>query len=329
MNLAFTLCSINYLGQAKTLSDSMRLSNPSWEFIIGLVDKNVQNIDLSFLGCDVLEVEKVKIEGFDNMVQSYDIVEFITAVKPFYFTHFLENRKDVDKIIYFDPDIMVFTPLTDLEQKLEEYDIVLTPHFTKPIEDDLQPTERHVFRTGVFNLGFLAVKRSINTMAMLTWWENKLRTECILDLSRGYFVDQLWMSLAPSYFDKVLIDKYPGYNMAHWNLHEREITNTPEGYYVNGVPLVFYHFSHYSAGKPNEIAAFHTRFAFNNRPDVKQLFDIYHANLITNKYFEMKKISCYYMRNESQKKFKKSVGSFFRNNLPAGFKRTLESLLKG
>jgi hypothetical protein len=328
MNVAFTLCSINYLAQAKTLLDTMRKTNPSWHFIVGLVDKNINNVDISFLDCEILEVEKVDIDGFEWMVNNYSIVEFITAVKPFYFTYILKNRPDVDKVIYFDPDIMVFQPLTDLETKLDANDIVLTPHFTTPIEDSLQPTEKHVFNTGVFNLGFLAVKRSPNTIAMLRWWENKLRTECILDLTRGYFVDQLWMNLVPTFFDKVLIDKYPGYNMAHWNLHERSLVQTPEGYTVNGVPLVFYHFSHYNPAKPAEIATFHTRYSFDTRADMKVLFDVYRASLLKNNFFELKKNPCYYMRNEGKKKLKKSFTAFFRKNTPLSLKIKLSKLKK-
>lgn len=328
MKIAFTLCSINYLAQAKTLSDSMKKSNPSWHFIVGLVDKNVNNIDLSFLDCEILEAEKVQIEGFEQMINSYSIVELITAVKPFYFTNILENYPGCDKVIYFDPDIMVFEPLTSLEDKLDLNDIILTPHFTEPIKDKFLPTEKHVFNTGVFNLGFLAVKRSENTFKMLKWWEDKLRTECILDLTRGYFVDQLWMTLVPAYFDKVSIEKYPGYNMAHWNLHERRLTETTNGYLVNGVPLVFYHFSHYHPGNPSQIAAYHTRFSFESRPDLQSIFNNYRENLLKNNYFELKKVPCYYMRNEGRKKFKKQVEAFLRHNIPLSVKMKLSKLLK-
>jgi len=328
MNVAFTLCSINYLAQAKTLVDTLKKSNPSWTFILGLVDKNVTNVDLSFMGCEVLEVETIAIDGFDQMVNAYSIVEFITAVKPFYFTYLFEKRKEIDKIIYFDPDIMVLGSLDDLETKLDTYDIVLTPHFTTPIRDSFQLTEKHIFSTGVFNLGFLAVKRSANTLNMLKWWEEKLRFECILDLTRGYFVDQLWMNLAPAYFDKVLIDKYPGYNMAHWNLHERSLTETANGYMVNDVPLVFFHFSHFHPGRPEQIATFQTRYSFDNRPDIKSLFKLYTDSLISNRYFEFKKIPCYYMRGEGKKQFKKSVKGFLRQVTPLRLKMIVSSMVK-
>jgi hypothetical protein len=330
MKIAFSLCSINYLAQAKTLGESMKNTNPDWHFVYGVVDKNIKGIDLSFLEGEVLYVEDVKINGFDDMVNSYTIVELATAVKPYYFTHLFQANPTVDKIIYFDPDITVFAPLTDLEAKLDEYDIVLTPHFTQPIEegDTCTPTEIHLFNTGVYNLGFLAVRASDNTTKMLKWWENKLRHDCIIDLTRGYFVDQLWMGLVPAYFDKVLIDKYAGYNMAHWNLHERKLTKTPSGYLANKVTLVFYHFSHYTPAKPNEIAAFHNRYNFITRPDIVEIYKEYHNSLLKWNYFELKKVTCYYMRNEKTKKRKRAMENFLRQVLPMQAKGVLKRILK-
>ena len=327
MKIAFTLCSINYLGQAKTLFDTMQKSNPDWKFIIGLVDKNADQADISFLNCDVLYVEELNIEGFDEMVKSYSIVELVTSVKPFYFTHLFKANPDTQKVVYFDPDIMVFGSLKDLETKLELNDIILTPHLTTPIEDELQPTEKHLFNTGVFNLGFLALSRSDNTQSMLNWWGNKLRYECILDLSRGLFVDQLWMNLVPAYFQKVLIDKHPGYNMAHWNLHERRLTEKDGVYEVNGLPLYFYHFSHYNPSKPQELASFHTRYNFQSRPEMLNFYEEYRKLLVENHFFYLKKIKCFYMKNESRKKLKKSAYAFFRNNLPLGLKIKLKPVL--
>lgn len=328
MYIAFTLCSINYLAQAKTLGDSLKQTNPDCKFVIGLVDKNETGADLSLVNdYTVLEVDKVGISGFEGMVEQYTIVELITAVKPFYFTYLFNNYPEVKKVIYFDPDIIVFDSLNELIVNLDSYDIVLTPHFTRPIIDDLLPTEKHVFNTGVFNLGFAAMARSENTFDALRWWERKLKTECILDLSAGYFVDQLWMNLAPAYFDKVLIEKKPGYNMAHWNLHERTITKKDGKYYSNNLPLVFYHFSHYSPSKPDNIAAYHNRYNFNTRPDIKPLFDHYRERLIANKFFELRPTPCYYMKAEKKKNFKKNFNAFLRKNVPLSVKMKVKKLL--
>jgi hypothetical protein len=326
-NLAFTLCSINYLAQAKTLFESLKKTNPLWQFAIGLVDRNDKNVDLSFLDCEVIEVERINIPGFDAMIKKYTIVELLTSAKPFYFEWLFNHYPDAENIVYFDPDIMVFRPLINLEQSLQEYDIILTPHYTTPINDNCQPTELHVMQTGVFNLGFIALKRSANTFNMLKWWQSRLKDQCVIDLSRGLFVDQLWANLMPAYFDKVLIEKHPGYNMSHWNLHERVLSVENGEYFVNGRHLVFYHFSHYSPAYPCSIAAYHDRFTFETRPDLKEIYDTYKASLIRYHYFKLKSHPCFYLNDEKKKKRKREMETFLRTALPDRLKGRIKRLL--
>lgn len=283
--------------------------------------------DLSFLSdCEIVEVENIYIEDFDSMVKKYTIVELLTSVKPFYITWFFQQYTNIDKITYFDPDIMIFESLTGIENSLDVFDIILTPQSTNPINDNYLPTELHVMRTGIYNLGFIAVKRSANTNAMLQWWQSRLKDQCIIDLTRGLFVDQLWANLIPAYFDKVLIPKHPGYNMAHWNLHERKLSFSNGKYFANDLPLVFFHFSHYSPGKPNEIAAYHTRYNFETRPDLKEIYATYKNALISNHYLALKSIGCFYMNNEKKKKRKKEVENFLRQALPDHLKAGLKKV---
>ena len=329
MQVVFTLCSINYLSQAKTLGTSVLRHNPDYKFIIGLIDKNHLGIDLSFLGdLELLEVEKICIDGFEEMSARYSIVELATASKPFYFDYLFKHYPDAEAVTYFDPDIKVFAPLTEMAEKLKVSNVILTPHFTRPITDSLLPTEKHVLNTGVFNLGFAAMKRGAEADALNSWWMGKLRHECLLDLTRGYFVDQLWMNLAPAYFDKVLIEKHPGWNTAHWNLHERTVTEVDGRFLVNQQPLIFFHFSHYSPKRPDTIASYHTRFSFATRPDLVTLYKQYNDDLVANRYLDLIGVPCFYMNNERRKGLKKKAMGWLRQNVPSDVKIRLGKLLK-
>jgi len=276
----------------------------------------------------VIEVAGLNIEGFEVMAKKYTIVELLTSAKPYYFSWLFRQYPVAENIAYFDPDIMVFQPLTMLEESLQQYDIILTPHFTAPINDDCLPTELHVMQTGIYNLGFIAVKRSQNSFNMLNWWQSRLKGQCLIDLSRGLFVDQLWANLIPAYFDKVLIEKYPGYNMAHWNLHERHLSKPDGSFYVNDAPLVFYHFSHYSPANPNIIAAHHNRYTFETRPELKELFGAYKASLIQYNYFNLKNVACFYLNDEKKKKRKRELETFMRMALPDRLKGRIKKLLR-
>jgi hypothetical protein len=295
---AFTICSINYLAQARILAESIQKFNPDYEFVIGLCDKiDGSGVEVSKLAdFSLLEVHNIGIDGFEEMCDRYDITELNTAVKPFFIDYFFKTKAEIDSVIYFDPDIQIFDKLTGIEQGLEEHNIILTPHFYTPIFDAFSLTEQQMFVNGIYNLGFIAVKRSEITQDFLFWWKTKLKTECYMDIQKGMFVDQLYCNMVPLYFEGVKIDKYPGYNIAYWNLHERQVTQSNGQFYVNKQPLVFFHYSGIDIKNPKNISRWQNRFDLGNRPDLVKLFANYRAKLsqFENDYF--KTIRCFYLK---------------------------------
>ncbi|RTL49089.1 MAG: glycosyl transferase [Sphingobacteriales bacterium] len=283
MTLFFTLCSKNYIAQAITLQQSLKEIHPNIDFVIGIVDQ-LNNVEKNKLkNYSFLEVDDLEINVFNNMKLKYNVIELNTAVKPYYIHYFF--RKGFQKIIYFDPDIFVYISLNSIIQQLDEYSFILTPHFSTPIYDNFLLSEQIVLGTGIFNLGFLAIKNDTTGNALIMWWQKKLLDECILDLSRGYFVDQKWMNLSICHFDNYLINKNKGLNVAHWNLHERNVSFKDGQYWINDtVPLIFFHFSSYSPDQPNKIANWQNRFTFETRPDIAPLFQQYGEKVLTNNY---------------------------------------------
>jgi hypothetical protein len=230
------------------------------------------------------------------MCDRYDITELNTAIKPFFINYFFKTKKDIDSVIYFDPDIEIFDKLTGLEEGLAENNVILTPHFYTPIFDKKTRTEQQMFVNGIYNLGFLAVSRSEETDKFMHWWMTKLKTECYMDIQNGMFVDQLYCNMVPLYFEGVKIDKYPGYNISYWNLHERNFTFENGKYFVNGEPLVFYHFSGINIKDPQNISRWQDRFDLNNRPDLAEIFKSYRAQLAKNENDYFKSIRCFYLK---------------------------------
>ena len=299
VTLAFTICSINYLAQATTLGKSLTDTNPGWRFIIGLVDRlDGVEIDADKLPAfPMLEIDKIDIDGLDWMCQNYDITELNTAVKPFFFKHFYATMPQVENVIYFDPDIIVYQPLDELLQDVAAHSLVVTPHITQPIDDDKMPNEAILSATGIFNLGFIATRRHPQTMEFVGWWAEKLKRQCLIALEDGLFVDQKWVVMAPTYFEDVSINKYVGYNVAYWNLHERIVSRRDGVWFVNETdPLRFFHFSGYGLKKPAEISKYQTRYSFDSRPDVRPVFEDYAQRLTDNHNAYFSTFRCFYVK---------------------------------
>lgn len=105
----------------------------------------------------------------------------------------------------------------------------------------------------------------------------------MVDLPRGLFVDQKWMDLVPSMFEGVKIVRNTGWNTAYWNLSHRTVTkNQDNTFSVNGVPLVFFHYSGYSI-EAQTLSKYQNRHTKTSEgAAVEELCDIYNSCLKEN-----------------------------------------------
>ena len=285
---ALTIVSRNYLALARVLAKSFLTHHPNDHFYVYLCDTH-EGIDPSKEPFTFLYAEDISIPQRSIFFTQYSILEANTAVKPFVLEYLLFD-KGYDKVVYLDPDIQIFNPLTEAWNALEDNNIVLTPHVLKPYSDNCQPTELNILQSGTYNLGFIALHRADVLREMLRWWQKKLFRECLVDIPRGLFVDQKWMDLAVGYFEKVRILRNPGYNVAYWNLHERKITLNKNVPHVEGIPLSFFHFSGYSPFRPGRLSKHQDRHALSDLPEVKQLCDNYGAQLLAEGHMELSDI---------------------------------------
>lgn len=299
MNIAFTICSSNYLAHAKTLGDSFLEHHPDVKFVIGLVDKFNLDLDYKmFSNFEIIPVEDISVSDFENLNKKYNITELNTAVKPTYFHHIFK-KYNAEKVIYIDPDIFVVSGFDEVFEILDSQNIVITPHMCSPIDDDLSPTDYHVLAGGVFNLGFIGLSNYESVKPFLDWWHDRVVKYGFRNYSKGMFYDQLWINYVPCFFDNFNILKHLGYNMANWNLHERTITSHDNGVYKlnHKYILRFFHFSSYKFNNPQEICIYQTRYNFESRPDLFEIFNIYTQKLIENNVTQISKMKVFYYPN--------------------------------
>ena len=122
-------------------------------------------------------------------------------------------------------------------------------------------------------------------------------------------LDQLWINLAPIYFNQVVIIKEMGFNVAPWNLHERGKIHEKNGHYYmpDHSKLTFYHFSSYKYTNPSGMARYYNLARFSDFPEIKTLYDQYHEVLLSNKIEEFSKENCYFV--DKREKYLKSIGN--------------------
>lgn len=242
----FTSCTFSYLAKARLLAWSLKRFHPDWQFIAVITDNPPEGMAFSVeteIFDEIIWGQELPID--DNMpawLFKHDIIEICTAVKGPSID--LLANEGYDKVIYLDPDIAVLNSLQPIIDLLDTYNIVLTPHQLTPGTYDLEIKDNEIcsLMTGIYNLGFIAIRCSDEGKRFARWWSDRLKKYCYDDIPTGLFVDQRWCDHVPSFFDGVHILKDPGYNVASWNLSKREVSVDSEGkLLVNGDLLRFYH----------------------------------------------------------------------------------------
>jgi hypothetical protein len=287
--IAFTIVARNYVGLANVLGESIKKFDPEVDFFVFIADE----MDVGFeLPHNNYHYESAKIcLGFEEtewntLAFQYNLTEFCTALKPFCF-RYLINRFVNCRIIYADPDILFFSGTEPIWRLLEKHTILITPHIITPeVSFSGDIIETNLLGSGIYNLGFIAVKSSNVVDEFISWWCHRLRDRCFIDKQESLYTDQRWIDFLPSFYGEsdLLIVRDMGWNLAPWNFYERKVYLLDETWLVKhrlhketpATALLFVHYSGFN----------YLRLSGDNRniPYLKTYSD---ASLLFDKYTEM------------------------------------------
>lgn len=295
--IIYTVCSANHLAFAKTMVHSFLRHHPDYRSFICLTDKIAGRFNADdFAPATIVELENIGIESLKQMSTQYSIIELNCAVKPFMALYLIENYHP-QTLIYADSDLFFYQRISSVEQDLINNNILLTPHILTPYNDDADPKERDMLRSGIFNAGFIGMKITGETMQFLNWWADRMKTQCYYNFELGMAVDQNWLNLVPLFFSDVVISHNKGLNVAYWNLHERKLSINNKTVVVNNdEPLMFFHFSGYKLAAPNTISVHQNRVDMATNSVLQSLFNDYRKAALDNGYSLYHALPCYYAK---------------------------------
>lgn len=246
-----------HFAQARVLARTLAASNPSAQLYVLLADK----LDGAF---DPAQ-EPFKVISLDQL----GYPEFVHAMC-FYYTPFelcgglrgllheyMWNQTKAQKWLYLDSDIYVLGDLSEIYSALDSASVLLTPHLTSPASDDFfAVTELLSLRCGIFNSGFVGIRRCDASGRFIEWFSTRLVRHSFANV-KIEFVDQLWLNYAPIFFPDVRICAHPGVNMGHWNLYKRNLTRDANSQWlVDGRPPLIAHFSGWEFDNPGQVSRY-------------------------------------------------------------------------
>lgn len=285
MQLYFTICSNNYLAQAAVLHISLKQHVPGCRFLLFLCDTLHAAVDYTAFADETIPLASIE-PAIDTLAAKYTIAELNACLKPRVMEYLFTERME-GTAVYLDPDIKVYAPLPHPHEMPGTAHIVLTPHIYTPIEPDGNTPSDNTFllQCGVFNLGYIGLRNTAESMRFIRWWKQHTYERGYAAVGAGVFTDQLPVNLVPIFFKHVEVMDDMGCNMAPWNLHERKLSPSNEGYLVNGeLPLRFFHFSSFDMHNVELPLEQYNRFMLRNRPDLQELYYQYKEDLINAGY---------------------------------------------
>jgi glycosyltransferase involved in cell wall biosynthesis len=262
---------------ARLVARSFLSHHPNARFVVAVVDRPIETRMLTDEAFEVLPLLEVDFgdEGFEYMATTYDVTEFATSVKPFLLRQLV---KTADCVLYLDPDIFFYAPLDPLIDATMREGWSITPHALAPMaRDETGPTEHTIMAVGVYNLGYIGVTKPAS--AFLDWWAERLRRDALNDPSNQMFTDQRWIDLAVPIFSPH-IERSPAYNVAYWNVDQRNLWRNGDTYMVGDEPLRFLHFSGYDPKEPWWLSKHQPdrpRTLLSEHPILQELCDAYGA----------------------------------------------------
>ncbi|QHV99825.1 hypothetical protein [Spirosoma endbachense] len=290
--MLITICTIRQLPQALALGESFAKyasDSKTHPVVIGLAD-DPTHLPAGFKSPYPLwpASEVLAPEQLGKLSAQYTPTEFAAACKPAFIEEAFRRFPDEEMVLYADPNVLFFSALTPVWNRLNSANVLLTPHITRSPADSAKveqdwPDEKFFQNIGLYSADFLAFRRSDETDRLLAWWRDRVEERAYIDFCTGLCTDQIWLMHVPVFFPHVVIVKDAAWHVALWNLPQRHVKQEADSWRVSDSdePLLFINAK--GLYNPDEgFFANQNRLKLADRPDASLLVAAYKKAVSSN-----------------------------------------------
>jgi len=273
----------NYVPYAHVTMSSFRAFHSDIPIFLLLVDGTSEDRSL-VSNCTTVLLSDLELPNRGWYTAKYDASQLANAVKPAFLLYL---RQFARRALYFDADIAVFSPCHELLKNTRDSDLVLTPHttatFPRPEQLWAHPNNADIFHSGLFNAGVFGIDLD-RCSDFLEFWINSNFSVGAFYGPAGGQTDQQYLNWAIVLQSNVHILRDPAYNVAYWNLHDRDLRTVKEPtpvVQVNGRPLVIFHFSGFDIYNPLQLSKHDNRYSVYNLHFIAELLIWYSQKVLS------------------------------------------------
>ncbi|QWG17074.1 hypothetical protein KMZ68_19095 [Bradyrhizobium sediminis] len=164
------------------------------------------------------------------------LIEYYFTCSPAWMLFVLGKEPDAEWVSYLDSDLFFFAPPDPIFAEMEDSAFGIIPHrFTSRLA--------HMRRFGIYNVGWVSVRRRDEGFAALRWWRERCIEWCYDRVEGDRFADQRYLDRLPELFGGIHVIEHLGANLAPWNIANYRLEWRDGSVKIEGrYPLLFFHF---------------------------------------------------------------------------------------
>jgi len=161
-------------------------------------------------------------------------VEYFFTLTPWVITMALERVPTSQRATYVDSDLYFFSNTEPIWREVSDQPMTFVEHRFAP-----GYTDKIIF--GRYNVGWNTFNRSSNAQQGLDWWRERCLEWCYDRVEGEKFADQGYLTTLANRFPGVHSLKYPGVNLAQYNLGNYKLAMGTDGPTANELPVIYWH----------------------------------------------------------------------------------------
>lgn len=169
--------------------------------------------------------------------QNRSLIEYYFTCTPVWMSDVFNQSAQKDLLTYLDADLFFFGDPEPLYEEIGTRSIAIIPH-------RFSVRYRFLEEYGLFNVGWITIRRDAQGLACLARWQRQCLEWCYDVLEKLRFADQKYLDEWPArYQEHIAVIGHPGANLAPWNVMNYELSRRDHQVWLNRKnPLIFYHF---------------------------------------------------------------------------------------
>jgi hypothetical protein len=192
--------------------------------------------------------------------ENRSLVEYYFTLVPALPLYLFEHTPDVELVTYVDADLYCYSTLDPIYQVLGDGSILLIPH-----------GEAAPKRGGIYNVGVIVFRNDQSGRSCLSSWHRLCIEWCYDRWENGKYADQGYLDPWPVMFSGVVVSRHRGIGLAPWNVGGCALSFRDDRVYVDGDPLVFYHFADLRMVHPSRFTCYLVFYGGRLTKSLKQL----------------------------------------------------------